>query len=107
MFNDSRGLISLDLSSFDTSQVTNMSYLFGNCKSLTTLNLSSFNTNKVTNMGGMFSACFALTTLTTGVTFQFVDADYSIPGTWQNTAGETFTSGNFPSNVADTYTKVA
>jgi surface protein len=47
----------LDLSSFDTSSVTNMSRMFVktgyNSKNLT-LDLSSFNTSKVTTMGAMF-----------------------------------------------------
>ena len=55
----------------------------------------------------MFYGCNALTTLTTGANFQFVNTSYGLPGTWRNTAGKTFTSGNFLSNVADTYTKVA
>ena len=44
-------------SSFDTSQVTSMSGMFGFCKSLESLNLSSFNTNKVLEMNYMFSWC--------------------------------------------------
>ena len=55
----------------------------------------------------LFYDCSALTSLTTGTTFKFVGIDYSLPGTWQNTAGKTFTTGTFPSNVADTYTKVS
>ena len=35
------------------------------------------------------------------------EASYNLSGTWQNTAGETFTRGTFPSNVADTYTKIS
>ena len=31
-----------------------MSYMFYKCSSLTSLNLSNFNTNNVTNMSGMF-----------------------------------------------------
>ena len=44
MFRDCRGLTSLDLSTFDTSNVTNMYYMFYN-SSATTLNLSSFDTS--------------------------------------------------------------
>ena len=40
---------------FDTSKVTNMSWMFGTCSILTSLDLSSFNTSKVTNMYSMFS----------------------------------------------------
>lgn len=48
---------------FDTSAVTDMSYMFYNCDELTTLDLSNFDTSKVTNMEGMFQACNILTTL--------------------------------------------
>ena len=48
---------------FDTSKVTDMTYMFHNCKSLTTLDLSNFNTSNVTNMGNMFYGCSALTSL--------------------------------------------
>ena len=53
----------LDLSSFNTSSVTNMGNMFSVCSSLTTLNLSGFNTSSVTNMGNMFFECSSLTSL--------------------------------------------
>ena len=40
---------------FDTNQATNMQNMFWNCTSLTTLDLSSFDTRNVTNMYAMFS----------------------------------------------------
>ena len=54
---------SLDLSNFNTSNVTNMTYMFGNCSKLTTLDLSSFDTSNVTTMYCMFSICNNLTSL--------------------------------------------
>ena len=56
-------ILELDLSNFDTSKVTNMSYMFRNKPRLTTLNVSNFNTSKVTNMRYMFSSIPNLTTL--------------------------------------------
>ena len=56
-------LISLDLSSFDTSQVTDMRYMFSELSMLADLNLSNFDTSKVTNMEGMFSEVSKLTNL--------------------------------------------
>ena len=47
----------------DTSNVTNMHYMFYGCSSLTELNLSSFNTANVTNTSGMFQQCPKLTKL--------------------------------------------
>ena len=54
MFNNYLGLTSLDVSHFDTSNVTNMGGMFWGCSSLTELNVSNFDTSNVTNMGGMF-----------------------------------------------------
>ena len=48
---------SIDLSSFDTSRVTNMSCMFNGCRELTALDLSGFNTSNVTNISGMFVSC--------------------------------------------------
>ena len=55
-------LTTLDLSSFNTSAVTIMMYMFKYCSNLTTLDLSSFDTSAVTSMGEMFYDC-RLTTL--------------------------------------------
>ena len=63
MFNDCNKLTSLDLSNFDTSNVTNMTSMFNNCRALTSLDVSNFNTSKVTNMEDMFSGCSSLTSL--------------------------------------------
>lgn len=109
MFYDCSGLTILDLTPLNTSKVTNMKSMFDGCNSLTSLDLTSFDTAKVTNMEDMFSS--GLTTLKTGTAFKFVGEYYYLPGTWQNTTGETFNgnkgTANFPSNVADTYTKIS
>ena len=63
MFNNCNKLTSLDLSSFNTAEVTNMSNMFRLCYALTSLDLSNFNTAKVTNMSYMFKTCKALTSL--------------------------------------------
>ena len=58
-----KSILDIDLSSFDTTKVTNASHMFDGVSSLTTLNLSNFNTSKVMNMGYMFSGMRNLTTL--------------------------------------------
>ena len=63
MFYSCRALTTLDLSSFDTSLVTDMSCMFSYCRELTTLDVSSFNTSSVIDMSRMFQSCSALTTL--------------------------------------------
>ena len=63
MFRLCPGLSSIDLSGFDTSNVTNMGYMFWGCSGLTSLDLSGFNTSKVTNMGSMVIGCSRRTTI--------------------------------------------
>ncbi len=63
MFAECRNLSTLDLSGFDTSQVTDMSRMFGNCSSLSSLDVSSFDTSQVTSMSSMFSWCSSLSSL--------------------------------------------
>ena len=58
MFYKCSSLIILDLSSFDTKNVTNMSYMFCDCTSLNNLSsISKWNTKNVTDMSFMFSDC--------------------------------------------------
>ena len=63
MFGGCSSLTNLDVSKFDTSQVTNMSAMFDNCSSLTSLDVSKFDTSQVTDMGDMFYSCSSLTSL--------------------------------------------
>ena len=62
-FSSCPSLTSLDLSNWDTSNVTNMQNMFNNCSGLTSLNLSNWNTSNVTNMSRMFCGCNNLTSL--------------------------------------------
>ena len=111
MFSSCSGLINLDLTPLDTKNITDISYIFYRCSGLTSLDLTPLDTSKVINMYWLFNGCSGLTSLTTGITFKFVGTSYGLSGTWQNTAGETFNgnedTANFPSNVADTYTKIS
>ena len=50
MFWNCKKLENIDLSSFDTKNVTNMNGMFYGCKNLNRLDLSSFDTKNVTNM---------------------------------------------------------
>ena len=54
MFYNCSSLISIDLSSFNTSNVKNMGGMFYKCSSLTSIDLSSFNTSKVNDMRWMY-----------------------------------------------------
>ncbi|MBO4720137.1 MAG: BspA family leucine-rich repeat surface protein [Prevotella sp.] len=63
MFFECQALEFLNLSSFNTAKVTNMHSMFWHCNVLTTLDLMSFNTAKVTDMRNMFDSCYKLTSL--------------------------------------------
>ena len=56
-------LLSIVLTNVDTSKVTNMQSMFNGCSGLTSLDLSSLDTSKVTNMNFMFCDCSGLTSL--------------------------------------------
>ena len=60
MFYGCSSLKELNVSNFNTSKVTAMSALFAGCSGLTSLNVSNFNTSKVTNMSMMFNGCSSL-----------------------------------------------
>lgn len=55
----------LDLSTFDTRNVTKMGSMFSGC-TLTTIDLSAFDTHKVESMTSMFSSCPNLKTIYVG-----------------------------------------
>ena len=61
MFSDCSSLTNLNLSNFNTNNVTNMEAMFSYCSTLTNLNLSNFNTYNVTDMFFMFYGCKNLT----------------------------------------------
>jgi surface protein len=60
------GLTGIDLSAFNTSNVTNMNGMFSGCSDLKTLDLSNFNTGNVTDMSNMFNGCSSLTAISVG-----------------------------------------
>ncbi|WEV40161.1 SLAP domain-containing protein [Lactobacillus sp. ESL0681] len=63
LFAGATKLEKLDLASFNTSNVTDMKYMFYNDASLKSLNVGSFDTSKVTNFTAMFSDNSGLTDL--------------------------------------------
>ena len=62
MFRDSFGLPELDVSKLNTANVTNMSYMFAGSQ-LKRLDVSGFKTENVTDMGEMFFNCTAIKSL--------------------------------------------
>ena len=77
MFNRMTSLTALDVSGFDTAAVTDMSYMFNGCSGLTTLDVSGFDTAAVTTMASMFVNCSSLRYITLGA--GFFGTSYAIP----------------------------
>lgn len=63
MFVKCRALRSLNVSSFDTSNVKDMDGMFECCESLATIDIANFDTSKVTDMSMMFYRCTSITSL--------------------------------------------
>ena len=63
MFYECSSLKSVDVSHFDTSNVTNMDYMFATCSELTEIDVSHFDTSNTTSMISMFSDCYELVNL--------------------------------------------
>jgi surface protein len=60
-YENNKSQIILELSTLDTSNVTNMEYMFSGCMSLTSI--PALNTTNVTNMRSMFDGCYNLTSI--------------------------------------------
>lgn len=63
MFKDCIELKKVDLRGFNASNVDNMEYLFANCPSLVSLDLSDFNTENAASIAHMFDGCSLLKSL--------------------------------------------
>lgn len=63
MFFGCSSLTGIDVSNFNTSNITNMRGMFRGCSSFTSIDVSNFNTNNVTTMNDMFCDCSSLTSI--------------------------------------------
>ena len=63
MFAKCNKLTTLDVSNWDTHNVTDMAGMFEDCNLLTSLDVSNFDTSNVTNMTQMINECYDLTVL--------------------------------------------
>ena len=83
MFYDCWTLPELDLSVFDTSNVTHMEEMFEYCPYLRTLDISGFSTEAVEKMTDMFYYCYSLNTVVLGKGFVYWADDALLPdGCW-------------------------
>ena len=103
--------VSTQIKGIKVQAAVNSNRMFEYKSKIRKIDLKMLDTSNVTSMYEMFSGCSGLITITTGYKFKFVGTNYYLSGTWQNAAGETFNgnngTANFPSNIADTYTKIS
>ena len=116
MFYGCSSLASLDLSSFDTSNVESMESLFGGCTSLESLDLSNFNTSRAKWMRNLFPEKSSLQRIKLGPSFSFcgsnetpqialptLDGD-NLTGRWVDEERQVaYNPKDAPSNIAATY----
>ena len=74
MFRGCSSLASLDVSGWDTANVTDMWGMFSGCSSLASLDVSRWDTAKVTDMRAMFSGCPSLASIKFGEGFGKAEA---------------------------------
>ena len=75
MFNKCNNIKSIDLSSFDSSNVINMSYMFSECNNLNEIILNNLNTYNVTDMNHMFNKCYELKKIDFPLSFNTQNVD--------------------------------
>ncbi|MGN0798121.1 MAG: BspA family leucine-rich repeat surface protein [Christensenellales bacterium] len=71
-------LTTLDLSNFDTRNVTDMSYMFDTCYSLTSLDLGNINLESCTNFSGMFEGVVIKSGFTPACSLNTIVLPYNI-----------------------------
>ena len=63
MFWGCSNITEIDLSHFNSSQVSSMFFMFCGCSSLTSINFNNFDTSQVTSMSGTFYGCSSLSSI--------------------------------------------
>lgn len=119
MFNYFTACTSMDLTKLDTSQCDSFYMMFYNCSSIISLDLSSFDTSTALSSSGaygtnfMFSGMSNLQEVTLGADFKFSGTNGYLPtpntinatGNWvAQSDGAVYAAADVPSNKADTYT---
>ena len=92
MFYDCRLIEHLDLGSFDTSKVANMTAMFKKCQNLSSLDLCSFDTSQTREMSEIFAECPSLERIAFGAQSRNVLLDLS---------GDWYLDGNGPYSLEE------
>ena len=90
MFAYCQKLTSINVSNFNTSNVTDMNGMFAYCQKLTSLNVNNFNTSNVTNMSAMFFGCSNLTKIIVGSKW-IINSGTNTNGMFSNCGTQTVT----------------
>ena len=108
VFENCSSLESLDLSGWDMTSVSFMSGVFQNCSSLESLDLSNWDMSGATNMYQLFQNCLALSQLKVNAGFAFSPNCPLPSGLWMATSSKkVYDAAEMPNHVADTYVLVA
>lgn len=101
LFYGFKNLETVDLSGLDTSNVTDMSWMFASCESLQSIDLSGLDTRQVTTMSRLFQNCTALEAVSlSGVDLRSL-TDMSSLFTWCQSLKTVDLSGINTSSVTD------
>ena len=101
VFSRCENLLNLDLSSFNTNNVTTMANMLSQCSKLESVNMNSFNTSNVTKMNSMFQSCTQLSSLDLS-NFDYgkiINISYFLSGCYS------LTNLNFGTNLGKGYTQ--
>ena len=92
------------IENLNTSEVTDMEYMFAGCSNLKTLNLDGFDMSKVTNVLGMFWRCTSLTTIYCSQTWD-ISSSADMFSRCENLKGAVdFDAGKTNGSMANPYT---
>ena len=109
----------IGVNNLNTSKVTDMSYMFNESRAIKVLDLSKWDTTNVTTMQNMFYHCFRLQEVTLGEKFAFVGTNGYLPapsnsyitgatGVWYNRAtGSDYAPADVHKNTTTIVTYVA
>ena len=92
------------IENLNTSEVTDMDYMFAGCSNLKTLNLDGFDMSKVTTVMGMFRQCTSLTTIYSSQGWDISSSASMFSGCYNLKGAVDFDAGKTNGSMANPYT---
>lgn len=105
MFNGCKALTDIDINDWDVSNIVDMRYMFYNCPTLTLINMGDWDTSSVTNMSYMFEYCSALTSLNLRNWTVDKVADFSVMFAYCPTLTTIYCNNDWSTNTSATGTE--